>query len=168
MCLHAQLCLTLLWSQPALSMGLCWQEHWSGLPFPPPGDLPDPGIKLESPALAGGFYTTEPQGKPQLGPLLLHIFCFLVYYSLSLISMKTWIFTCSVLPVNWPGEPGLHRKEAEHHLEAGSGPPSGRQKAKQERSKAIKILYTSQALPSACIPGEWSGILENMGVDATS
>ena len=41
-------------------MGFSRQEYWSGLPFPPPGDLPDPGIKLaslESPALAGGFFT---------------------------------------------------------------------------------------------------------------
>ena len=36
------------------------------LPFPSPGDLPDPGNKLISPALAGGFFTTEPPGKPQL------------------------------------------------------------------------------------------------------
>ena len=35
------------------------QEYWSGLPFPSPGDLPNPGIKLTSPALAGGFFTTE-------------------------------------------------------------------------------------------------------------
>ena len=40
------------------------QESWSGLPFPPPGDLPDPGIKPMSPALAGRFFTTEPPGKP--------------------------------------------------------------------------------------------------------
>ena len=40
------------------------QEYWSGLPFPSPGDLPDPGIKLISPALAGRFFTTEPPGKP--------------------------------------------------------------------------------------------------------
>ena len=42
------------------------QEHWSGLLFPTPGDLPDPGIgssSLVSPALAGGFFTTEPSGK---------------------------------------------------------------------------------------------------------
>ena len=39
------------------------QEYWSGLPFPPPEDLPDPGIELTSPALAGGFFTTEPPGK---------------------------------------------------------------------------------------------------------
>ena len=40
------------------------QEYWSGLPFPSPGDLPDPGIKPVSPALAGRFFTTEPPGKP--------------------------------------------------------------------------------------------------------
>ena len=40
------------------------KEYWSGLPFPLPGDLPDPGIKLTSPTLAGGFFTTEPPGKP--------------------------------------------------------------------------------------------------------
>ena len=38
--------------------------YWSGLPFPPPGDLPDPGMEPTSPALAGGFFTTEPLGKP--------------------------------------------------------------------------------------------------------
>ena len=44
----------------ALSVGLSWQEYWSGLPCPPPGDLPEPGIEPTSPALAGGFFTTEP------------------------------------------------------------------------------------------------------------
>ena len=47
-----------------LSMGLSRQEYRSGLPFPPPGDLPDPGIEATSPALAGRFFTTEPPGKP--------------------------------------------------------------------------------------------------------
>ena len=45
------------------------QEYWSGLPFPPPRALPDPWIKSASPvalALAGGFLTTEPPGKPHL------------------------------------------------------------------------------------------------------
>ena len=48
--------------QAAPSMGFLRQEYWSGLPFPTPGDLPDPGIKpvsLASPALAGGFFTTS-------------------------------------------------------------------------------------------------------------
>ena len=42
-------------------MGFSWQEYWSGLPGPPPVDLPNPGIEptsLISPALAGGFFTT--------------------------------------------------------------------------------------------------------------
>ena len=53
--------------QAPLSMGFSRQEYRSGLPFPPPGDLPDSGIKpmsLESPALAGRFFTPEPSGKP--------------------------------------------------------------------------------------------------------
>ena len=45
-------------------MKLFRQEYWSGLPFPFPGDIPDPEIKPMSPTLAGGFYTTEPPGKP--------------------------------------------------------------------------------------------------------
>ena len=40
------------------------QEYWSGLPFPSLGDLPNSGIKPPSPVLAGGFFTTEPPGKP--------------------------------------------------------------------------------------------------------
>jgi len=39
------------------------QEYWSVLPFPSPGDLPDPGIELASSALAGRLFTTEPPGK---------------------------------------------------------------------------------------------------------
>ena len=48
--------------QAPLSMGFSRQEFWSGLPFPPPGDLPHPGIEpgsLGSLALAGGFFTTS-------------------------------------------------------------------------------------------------------------
>ena len=52
--------------QVPLSMGFSKQEYWSGLPFPPPGDLPDPGIEPSSlgpPALADRFFTTVPAGK---------------------------------------------------------------------------------------------------------
>ena len=49
--------------QAPLPMGFSRQEYWSGLPFPPPGDLPDTGTKLASPALAAEFLTTEPPGK---------------------------------------------------------------------------------------------------------
>ena len=54
--------------QTPLSMGFSRQENWTGLPFPPPGDLPNPGTEpksLTSPALASRFFTTEPRGKPQ-------------------------------------------------------------------------------------------------------
>ena len=42
------------------------QEYWSGWPFPFPGDLPDPGIKPVSPALAGELFITEPPGKSSI------------------------------------------------------------------------------------------------------
>ena len=45
--------------QAPLSMGFSRQEYWSGLPCPPPGDLPNPGIEFGSLALAGGFFTTS-------------------------------------------------------------------------------------------------------------
>ena len=57
-----------LWTaacQAPLSMGFSRQEYWSGLPFPPLGDLPNPGIEslsLASPALAGRFFTFAPPG----------------------------------------------------------------------------------------------------------
>ena len=55
--------------QAPLSMGFSRQEYWSGLPCPPPGDLPDPGVETESlmsPALAGGFFTTSTTWEAQL------------------------------------------------------------------------------------------------------
>ena len=54
--------------QAPLSMGFSRQEYWSVLPFPSPGDLPNPGIEPMSPALAGKFFTTEPPGNPYLLP----------------------------------------------------------------------------------------------------
>ena len=66
---HAQSCLTLSNPRdcsPHLSMRFSKQEYWSGLPFPIPRDLPNSGIKpasLASPALAGSFFTTEPEAK---------------------------------------------------------------------------------------------------------
>ena len=67
-----------------LSLEFSRQEYWSGLPFPPPGDLPDPGIKPTtpmSPVLAGEFFTSELPGKP---PEDLYQFpkCFLEFLSM--------------------------------------------------------------------------------------
>ena len=63
----AQSCPTLcdLWTvahQAPPSMGLSRQEYWSGLPFPSPGDLPDPGIEPRSPTLQAEALTSEPPG----------------------------------------------------------------------------------------------------------
>ena len=53
-------------SPPApLSMGFSRQEYWSELPLLSPGDLPHPGTESASPALAGGFFASEPPGKPR-------------------------------------------------------------------------------------------------------
>ena len=54
-------------------MGFSRQEYWSGLPFPLPGDLPDPGIEPWSPALQADSLPTEPRGKP--------LVTFRIYYS---------------------------------------------------------------------------------------
>ena len=57
-----------LWTvayQAPQSMGFSRQEYWTGLPFPSPGDLPDPGIESGSPALEADVLTSEPPGKPQ-------------------------------------------------------------------------------------------------------
>ena len=56
--------------QAPLSMGLFRHDYWSRLPFPPPGDLPNPGIEpppLVSPALAGGFFITSATWETPIG-----------------------------------------------------------------------------------------------------
>ena len=63
---RVQLCVT-PWTvahQAALSVGFSRQGPWSGLPCPPPGDLPNPGIEPKSPALQADSLPAEPQGKP--------------------------------------------------------------------------------------------------------
>ena len=68
-CLVTKSCLTLAtpWTvacQAPLSVGFSKQEYWSGLPFPSPGDVPDPGIEPGSPALQANSLPTELWGKP--------------------------------------------------------------------------------------------------------
>ena len=77
MCMHIQSCPTLCnpvdcSPQSPLSMEFSRQEYWSRLPCPPPGHLPNPGIKptsLMSPPLAGGFFTTSTTWKSPILPL---------------------------------------------------------------------------------------------------
>ena len=69
-CVHLWGTLWTVVRQAPLSMGFSRQEYWSGLPCPPPGDLPNPGIKprsLRSPALAGRLFTTSATGEAQQG-----------------------------------------------------------------------------------------------------
>ena len=64
---HVRLFVT-LWTvayQAPLSMGFSRQEYWSGLSVPSPGDLPNPGIEPESPALQTDALLSEPPGKPR-------------------------------------------------------------------------------------------------------
>ena len=63
--LYPTLCDPMDYSPPGFSMGVFGQEHHSGLPFPPLGNLLDPGTEPESPAspaLTGRFFTTKPPG----------------------------------------------------------------------------------------------------------
>ena len=89
--------------QASLPMKFSRQEYWSGLPLPPPGDLPVPVIEPQSsafPALAGGFFTTEPPGK-LLGPSMLlqmalfHSFFFLAKYTIFLCICVPHLSECS-------------------------------------------------------------------------
>ena len=78
--------------QAPLAMGFPRQEHWSGLPFPSPGDLPDLVIEPASPmatALAGGFFTTVPPGN-----IILTNFNFLLVPSL-INELRKFFCKCS-------------------------------------------------------------------------
>ena len=66
--------------QAPLSMGFPRQEYWSGLPFPSPGDLPDPGIEPGSPILQADSLLCEPPGKPMFIYFIAYLFIFLIGY----------------------------------------------------------------------------------------
>ena len=76
-------------NQAPLSMGFSRQEYWSGLPFPSPGNLPDPGIEPRSPAQQTGAVTSEPPGKPKKVQIIF----------INLISLQLRIITYISLPL---------------------------------------------------------------------
>ena len=98
MCVRGQLsptfCEPMDCSPPGFSVhGIIQEEYWSGLPFPCPGGLPDPGVEPTSPAspaLAGRFFTSEPPGKPKINKywgytylyLLIYIYIYYLYYNI--------------------------------------------------------------------------------------
>ena len=71
-------------------MGFHRQEYWSGLPFPSPGDLSDPGIEPVASALAGGFFTTKPPGKPSTSR---HHLIYSSQHSSLRLSLLLWDFS---------------------------------------------------------------------------
>ena len=102
--------------QASPSMGFFRQEYWSGLPFPPPGDLPDPGIEPRSPALEADTLTSEPPGIflmccwVLINRILLRNLCSSVILACS--SLFLWhVFQVLVLGWWWP-----HRLSLEVYL----------------------------------------------------
>ena len=91
----------MLWTvghQVPLSMGSSRQEHWSGLPFPPSGDLLDPGTEpasLVAPTLAGWIFTIKPPGKPLTGQVLYKYIVTILCSSLFKIFTK-WMYIESI------------------------------------------------------------------------
>ena len=79
--------------QAPLSMGFPRQKHWSGLPWPPPGDLPNPGVKPQVSCIAGGFFTTEPPEELLIKLLLL------------LLSRFSRVRLCDPVDSSPPGSP---------------------------------------------------------------
>ena len=111
--LHSCVCLFATpWTvahQVPLFMEFSRQEYWSGLPFPTPGDLPDLGIEPMSPALAGGFFTAEPPGKPQPSvtqreDLQLHLETVMAS-NLAIISTPTFDLKETNIKINWQVAP---------------------------------------------------------------
>ena len=85
------------------SMGFSRQEYWSGLPFPSPGYLPNPGIEPGSPALEADALTSEPPGKP-LNILLYDIIIYICNVSLKLILLVFFLLLSDVIvrSKDWP------------------------------------------------------------------
>ena len=99
-CLVAKSCLT-PWTmahQAPVSMAFSRQEYWSGLPFPSPGALPDPGAEPASSALAGRFFTVQPPGKPNC---LVTVYYNSISLSWSSASFWTHVYSSVWIRVTW-------------------------------------------------------------------
>ena len=101
------------------------QEYWNGLPFPSPGDLPDPGIKPMSPALVGKFSTTEPPGKPIHVCIYIYVcvcvyICVCVYRYNFMRMVYVCIYTIIYILLGFPGgasgkEPACQCRRCKRH-----------------------------------------------------
>ena len=98
-------------------MGFPRQEYCSGLPFPSPGDLPDPGIEPASPALAGGFFPTEtPRTPGHLTQVLIRLEKLLL---VPLLSGEAW--SGPFLPLDSDGDWGGVRETLGSELQLNPG-----------------------------------------------
>ena len=131
-------------------MGFFRQEYWHGLPCPSPGDLPKPGIEsvsFMSPALAGGFFTTEPPGKP--------LFSSVQFSSVA----QSCLTLCSPMDCSLPGSsvhrdsPGKNAGVCCHTLLQGIFPTQG---SNLGLLHCRQILYHLSHRGSPRIP-EWIG-----------
>ena len=105
--------------QPPLPMGFFRPEYWSGLPFPPPGDLPNPEIEPRSPALQAGSLPPEIPGKPREKEYPVYLLFFKSYVILLLlnkiftalfwfiISLVRYFFPAYGILVPWPGSESM-------------------------------------------------------------
>ena len=115
--------------QAPLSLGFPRQEYWSVLTFPSLGNLPDPGIEPTSPTLAGGFFTTEPPGKP------------------GEVCIYAYIYTYIVLVVkNPPHNAGKHKRPG---FDPGSGKSPGEGNGTQFQFSFLKNPMDKEAWRAA-------------------
>ena len=81
--------------QAPQSIGFSRQEYWSGLPFPSPGDLPDLGIKLRSPALQVDSLPCEPLGKPKAPTVYIQMYIIDIYKCVCIcVQYKYMVYKC--------------------------------------------------------------------------
>ena len=118
--------------QAPLSLEFSRQEYWSGLPFPSPADLPNPGIKPWSPALQADSLPSEPLGKPILSPALnvritscrepaYCIFCAYCILSAALSTASSFrIWNSSTVILSLPGASVRNSAHDKGHEEGGS------------------------------------------------
>ena len=83
--------------QAPRSMGFSRQEYWSWLPFPSPGDLPNPGIETGSPALQTDALLSEPPGKSYLNMLLKSTFILYILQRVTKVSLTSLLETTQIL-----------------------------------------------------------------------
>ena len=100
--------------QAPLSMGFSRQEYWSELPFPPPGDFPDPRIEPESPALVDEFFTTEPPRTTFWKSNLLFVLYFISAAATAAKSLQSCPTLCDPRDGSPPGFPSLGFSRQEH------------------------------------------------------